>query len=126
MVVDIDAPDFTIIEMTDSNLKSVMVDRDDIAGKPLFSVFPDTKENNYTKANWVRDTLEKVITGNRMITTQENEPLRYDIPDKNGNFAARYWHIRCTPYFGSKGSLYAITVMGLDVTDMVANGLINI
>lgn len=117
LVVDIDAPNFTMIDATNSNLKSLgEYKREDLVGKPLFQLFPDTEKNSYTEANWVKEALEEVIETRSVVMT--TRPLRYDIPNQNGgSMEMRYWQIQCTPYFEAK-NLYAIYIFGMDVTDI--------
>jgi signal transduction histidine kinase len=112
--------DFTIIDASDSYLKATFTIRQEITGKPLFTVFPDNPdEPGATGENNLRTSLLRVITNKK---TDAMPIQKYDIPvpeKKGGGFEVRYWNPLNTPVFDHRKEVEYILHQVEDVTATV-------
>ena len=114
LIVEADAPRYTIRECTDAYLQVAGRDRS-IIGRPLFEEFPDNPADpgrdgvkNLTRS------LEAVIHTGRK---QELPLQRYDVQAAPGlPFEARYWKVSNTPVFDTEGRVVSIIHQVEDVT----------
>lgn len=79
---------FEIVEATNAYLSAVGRGRE-IIGRPLFEVFPDSRENRNEGVKKLKASFEKVI---RTKQSDEWDVQRYDTnPGDNQPFEIRYW-----------------------------------
>lgn len=113
-------PELEIIAASDAYLNATMTKRDQIAGRPLFEVFPDNPDD--PAADGVRNlraSLERVLmqrSGDAM-TLQ-----KYDIrrpAEEGGGFEERYWSPFNSPLLDADGNIRYIIHRVEDVTEFV-------
>src|SRR5467141_582911 len=114
------APDFTIKAVTDAYLLATMTNRENILGRGIFDVFPDTPDDpSATGVRNLRTSLQRVIQGK---TPDTMAVQKYDIrkpESEGGGFEERFWSPVNSPVFGSdKGVVYIIHRVE-DVTEFV-------
>jgi PAS domain S-box-containing protein len=102
-----DAPKFTIVAVTDDYLTTTFTKRNDIIGKGLFDIFTDSLQNE-------KATGKQNITNSLQHVIQYREPhqvidQRYDVynPAKN-NFEFRIWSLQSKPVLDAKGEVQYI------------------
>ena len=113
-----DAPQFTIVAVTDDYLSTTFTKRNDIIGKGLFDIFTDNPQNEKaTGKQNITHSLEHVI--------QYREPhqltdQRYDVynPAKN-NFEFRIWSLQSKPVLDAGGEVQYIIHSVEDRTDKI-------
>ncbi len=108
---------FTIVTANAAYLQATRTRNDDIAGRPLFEVFPDDPtEPGAEGATNLRARLRRVIETRQ----PETMPVqRYPIPDPDGGpgaFIERFWAARSSPVLDADGILRFIFHTVEDVT----------
>lgn len=117
IVFDIDDPIFTVIEENEAHAAVAMVKRENVIGRPLFEVFPDT--SNEYKATGVSQLLESI---RRVIKTGKPDVmprLNYDLKDHSGTLKTKYWSISHHPIHDANGVLCAVYQVTDDITEKV-------
>ena len=117
VLLDIDAPRFTIVAVTDEYLVLSNKKRASIMGKGLFEVFPpNPAETNFTGENNLSHSF------NTVINTKEPHQLpvqRYDIADKAGNFSKYHWRATNKPVLDKEGNILYILHTAQNITDTI-------
>lgn len=114
MVLD---PAFSIVAANDAYLQASMRKREDITGKNVFEVFPDSPEDkNATGVTTLKKSLEFVLQ-NKMQHTMQVQ--RYDIQRPNGSFEERSWMPYNKPVLNSSNEVVYIIHRVEDVTELV-------
>ena len=116
VVFEAKSPDFTILAASSEYQKVTDKNLDELIGKKLFDVFPDTstralktgKGDLQTSLETVIDTLQPDSTG----------VIRYDLADENGDLRVRYWQATHYPII-EDGVCRAIVQSTADVTEKV-------
>ena len=114
------APPFKIIDASDAYLHATLTVREDIAGRPLFEVFPDNPDDPH--ANGVRNlraSLEEVI---RTARPHAMAVQKYDIRRPaylGGNFEQRWWKPVNAPVLDGQGRVRLIVHRVDDATELV-------
>ena len=114
LLLDIDAPRFTILAATDEYLVATHTDRS-ILGRPVFDVFPDANPGNPAPSGVhnLRASLHKVLeTG----ATQRMAIQRYDVRRPDGRWDLRHWSPCNAPVAGGDGRPRWIIHQVRDVT----------
>ncbi|AQZ62237.1 hypothetical protein BKM31_12865 [[Actinomadura] parvosata subsp. kistnae] len=109
--------DFTIVTINQAYAEATMTDREAVAGRPMFEVFPDNPDD--PDADGVRNlrrSLQTVVDSGRPDALALQ---RYDIRTPEGEFVERYWSPVNTPVFADDGSVAFIVHRVQDVTDLV-------
>lgn len=110
------SPSFTMIAASDQYLKVTGKNRDQVIGKGLFEVFPDTSERAVeTGKGELQTSLEAVI---KLKEPDSTGIIRYDLANEAGNLEVRYWQATHYPII-EDGELVAIIQSTADVTDLV-------
>lgn len=110
-------PDLIIETATDNYLQATMTRREDIAGRPLFEVFPDNPEDrDATGVGNLRASLYRVL---RLKTADTMAVQKYDIRRPDGTFEERYWSPLNSPLLNERGEVEHIIHRVEDVTDLV-------
>jgi PAS domain S-box-containing protein len=111
------SPDFNIMEASDAYLQATLTNREELIGRNVFEVFPESQETHIEQgaANLKRSLLHVRNVGN-----SHTMPIqRYDIlKPKNlgGNFEERYWLPSNHPILDQAGELVYIVHQVIDVT----------
>jgi hypothetical protein len=120
LVLQPDAPTFSIVAVSNSYLRATMTRREDILGQGLFDVFPDNPADlNATGVSNLRASLLYVLAG-RVPHTMAIQ--KYDIrrPDsEGGGFEERYWSPINSPVLDAKGEVTFLLHRVEDVTEFV-------
>lgn len=112
-------PDLMIVDATDSYLTATMTAREDIVGRPLFSVFPDNPEDEHATGTLnLRASLARVrATGKSHVMALQ----RYDVPapENEERFIEKFWSPSNSPVLDSQGQLQYLIHQVEDVTEFV-------
>ncbi|MDR3418139.1 MAG: ATP-binding protein [Nevskia sp.] len=110
-------PDLTIVTASDAYLKATMTSREDIAGRPLFEVFPDNPDDPQASGvSNLRASLDRVLH----LRQPDAMPFqKYDVRRPDGTFEERYWSPLNSPVLGKDGRVEWIVHAVEDVTDLV-------
>src|SRR5687768_9543956 len=102
-----DAPNFTIIGATDSFLAISHTSREQIVGRPHFTIFPDNPTNEQsTGVVNLRASLDYVLKNKRMHRMADQ---RYDIFNPtSGDFEQKVWAPSNKPVLDSEGHILCI------------------
>jgi PAS domain S-box-containing protein len=115
VVIDIDVPTFTIVTANNAYLKVTDKKLEDIEGKSMFEVFPDTSELALkTGKGELQRSFEAVIATNQPDSTGV---IRYDIAGPSGELEVRYWQATHYPLF-KKNKLQYIVQSTADITEL--------
>lgn len=115
LLLNIDDPDFTVVEMTDAHSAMTGLSRDKVLLKPLFASFPDVSEK-YRKTG-VSDLLESFREVIRTKKPNTQPAFRYDIRSQGAKgFTERYWRNANYPIFDAKHRLRYILQVPTDAT----------
>ncbi len=115
LILSADAPDYTIIEVNNAYLEATTTKREQIIGKPVFTVFP--KNPSIQNAKNIEETIlsfEKAIRTKRPDTMRN---YRYDIPVAGTDqFLERYWTTVNTPVLDKNDDVQFIIHSPQDIT----------
>ncbi|GLZ31813.1 hypothetical protein Lesp02_40010 [Lentzea sp. NBRC 105346] len=109
---------FTIVTVNDAYARATMIDRDAVAGRPMFEVFPDNPE--LPGADGVHNLRRSLRT---VVETGRSDAMalqRYDIRAPDGQFVVRYWSPVNAPVLDERGQVKLIVHQVQDVTELVA------
>lgn len=110
------ASGFTMIAASDSYLSVTGKAREEVVGKGLFDVFPDTSERARTTGKGeLQTSLETVVTNKAPDSTGV---IRYDLKDDEGVLQVRYWQATHYPLI-KNGEVKAVLQSTADVTKLV-------
>jgi PAS domain S-box-containing protein len=110
------SPEYIMIAANEQYLKVTGRTADEVIGKSLFEVFPDTSEKALkTGKGDLQESLDRVIKLKQLDSTGI---IRYDLTDKDGKLEVRYWQATHYPVF-KDGKLVAIVQSTADVTELV-------
>jgi signal transduction histidine kinase len=112
-----DAPDYTIVAVSDAYARVTMNVREHILGKKLFEVFPDNPDDpGATGVRNLTASLQHVI---HFHEAHKMAIQKYDIPYPDGHgFEEKYWSPLNTPVLNNGKLLYIIHQVN-DVTEKV-------
>ncbi len=120
LVLAADAPQFTIVAVSNSYLRATMTERDEILGRGLFEVFTDNPDNpSATGVSNLRASLNTVLSTRAPDTMAVQ---KYDIrrpESEGGEFEERYWSPVNSPLLGKDGAPIYIIHRVDDVTEFV-------
>ncbi len=120
LVLDADAPHFTILAVSEAYLRATMTERHAIVGRGLFDVFPDNPDDpGATGTRNLRASLDRALAGR---TADAMAVQKYDIrrpASEGGGFEERYWSPVNSPVLGPDGGVAAIIHRVEDVTEFV-------
>jgi PAS domain-containing protein len=119
MVLQPNAPGFTILMISDELLHLTRLEREDVIGKSLFEVFPENEAAaTATGPSNLRASLENVIS---QKVVDHLPVLRYDVLNHDGIFEERYWRSMNKPVTGKTGEVDYIIHATIEVTDKIKN-----
>jgi PAS domain S-box-containing protein len=117
LVLEPDAPRYTIVAVSDAYARATMTSREEIVGRGLFEVFPDNSADlAATGVSNLLASLERVIR-HRALDAMALQ--KYDIrrpPEQGGGFEERWWSPANSPVFGPDGEITYIIHRVEDVT----------
>jgi PAS domain S-box-containing protein len=117
LVLEPDAPRYTIVAVSDAYARATMTRREEIIGRGLFEVFPDNSADlAATGVSNLRASLERVVQ-RRVLDAMALQ--KYDIrrpPEQGGGFEERWWSPANSPVFGPDGEIAYIIHRVEDVT----------
>ena len=99
-------PGLHIIGINEAYAKATMTAPADLRGQCLFDVFPDNPDDPL--ANGVANLYSSLTIAARHAEPHAMAIQRYDIRDRHGNFAERYWRPINTPLFDDNGVVLAL------------------
>ncbi|HZG99726.1 MAG TPA: PAS domain S-box protein, partial [Flavisolibacter sp.] len=112
-----DAPKFTIVAVSNDFLQTSGMTRDQVIGKSLFEVFPESPgDPNFTGEQNIKDSFAYII---HYKVPHEIPVQRYDIPNGDGTFLQRYWRASNAPVLNNTGEVLYIIHTATDITDQV-------
>ncbi|MEJ5963619.1 PAS domain S-box protein [Pedobacter immunditicola] len=115
LILSVATPDFTILDANNTYLQATNTKKEELIGKPVFTVFPKNTLDPESKN--IEQTLlsfEQVIQTRQPHTM---EKYRYDIPvPGEDQFIEKYWITVNTPIFDAKGDIQFIIHAPRDVT----------
>ena len=114
-----DTPVYTIISANKAYLQATFTKKENIIGKPVFIVFPDTPGIDTKRSKeLLLNLFEEAVLAKKTNQVQE---LRYDIPLNDGtdNFLERYWRVVNTPVLDDDGNVIQIINSVEDISDRV-------
>ena len=109
--------DLTISTVNKAYARATMIDRAQVAGRPLFEVFPDNPDDPTADGvSNLRASLNRVLETGRPDTM----PIqRYDVRGPGGTFEERYWTPINCPVLAEDGKVILIIHRAEDVTELV-------
>jgi PAS domain-containing protein len=107
-------PGLHIVDINAAYAKATMTRARDIAGRPLFEVFPDNPDD--PEADGVCNLLGSLATAAETRRAHAMAIQRYDIRDGEHRFVERYWRPVNTPLFDHEGRLLFLLHHVEDVT----------
>ncbi len=115
-----DAPRFTIVTANEAYLKHTSRDRDQLVGRGLFEAFPPNPDDPEAKEeHGLRDSLQQVIDTK---LPHEMGLLRYDIArpeEAGGGFVEKHWKALTMPVFDERGAIRFLIHRVEEKTDQV-------
>ncbi|MGZ3448485.1 MAG: PAS domain S-box protein [Polyangiales bacterium] len=120
LVVEPDAPRYTIVAVSDAYTRATLTKREEIVGRGLFDVFPDNPSDPATSA--VGNQAASLAEVIRTRKADRRAVQRHDIrrpPEEGGGFEERWWSPVNCPVFGPDGEITYIIHRVEDVTEFV-------
>jgi len=118
LIVDVDAPNFTILDVNNAYLNTTNAKRDAIIHKSVFEAFPDNPRDAASNNVALSAYSFSQVLKNKLPHTTSN--YRYDLPIPGTDlFEERYWTTTNTPVLDDDGQVISILHTPVDVTAMV-------
>ena len=115
IIFNVNDPDFTIIEENKAHATLAMTNRDDVIGKRVLDVFPDTSVEYIEKGNsQLLESFRRVIKTGRSDAMPQ---LDYPIKNESGELVHRTWRVVHWPLKNSEGRVTAVYQATVDITD---------
>ncbi len=116
-LLDVDAPDYTILATTYEYLQPSGKSKEEVVGKSLFEAFPPSPyDPDFTGTENLSASFQKVITRKQ---THQLPVQRYDIPNREGGFTEYYWQASNKPVLDAAGKVIYIIHTAEDITDRI-------
>jgi PAS domain S-box-containing protein len=121
MLLEPNAPQYTILGISDALLHIISKERQEIVGNGLFEIFPGNPAALPTDgpAN-LRASLQTVLHTKH---ADQLPRVRYDVPTTAGEFATRYWSAQNKPVLNSAGEVLYIIHSTQDIAEEVLTQL---
>jgi len=117
LVLDTNAPDFTILAANDAYLAATLTRPDNLIGRRMFDVFTDDPDRSGTHGS------EKLaLSLARVLATRQTDVMgrtRYDIVTPAGRFEPHWWDVSNAPMLDASGEVTAIIHQVHRVTDVL-------
>lgn len=113
VLVQNNAPRFTIMAATPAYLKQTGFSREAIIGKGVFDAFPVNTDPSYSGG-------EELLASYLHVANHKHEHFipvqRYDLMNEDGSFTEKYWRISNKPVFAPDGEVIFIIHTSEDIT----------
>ncbi|MGY2131927.1 PAS domain S-box protein [Hymenobacter sp. HD11105] len=117
MLIEPNAPQFTILGVSNDLLNITAKERHEVVGNPVFEVFP---ENPAALAATGPANLRASLRAVLLTKQPDQMPVgRYDVLNTAGEFEARYWSFHNKPVLNPAGEVLYIIHTTQDVTERV-------
>lgn len=117
MLIKPDAPDYTILAISDDLLQVTHLERPDVVGQNLFIVFPENQDlNAHTGLVNLKASLERVV---RQKSTDRISVLRYQLHQSGESVQETYWSVTNKPFLNQQNELEYIIYQATDITRQV-------
>lgn len=116
LILKADSPYYTIVDMNEAFLSEFKKEYADLAGKSLFSAFPENpaQTHSYSHAER-RKKLDSAVLSKKPVSLTD---YRFDVQlGTNSEFTERYWSCIYTPITGFDGRVAYIIASNTDVTE---------
>lgn len=111
------APDFTIVAVSNDFVRTTGVPRAELVGRGFFERFPGSPiDPEFTGEQNMRASLEYVLQHKQPHSLPQQ---RYDIPNADGSFTEKYWQPLNVPVLDAAGNLLYLIHTADDVTSLV-------
>ena len=114
LLVSANAPEFTVVELTDSYVGMLGVDRDSVVGKPYQEAFNTGSGDNTN----IQRALHAVVKTKK---PQIQQVFRHDLQDAQhpDMMLERYWQIALYPIFADDGRVSHVVQVSANATETV-------
>ncbi|HEY1024441.1 MAG TPA: ATP-binding protein [Sphingobacteriaceae bacterium] len=113
LLLEPDAPNFTVIDATDAYCQATYTEKDNIKGKHLFDVFPEKVESEDS----VDDLRRSLIHVLKSRKTDQMMVHKYAIRNpQTGTLEERFWTLLNIPLLNDEGHVCMIIHSAVDVT----------
>jgi len=121
LVMDIDAPYYTILDVNEAYLNATNSTRSELMGKPVFGAFPANPTDEVS-----RNIERTIFSFEQAIQTKKPHTManyRYDIPIRGTDeFEERWWTTTNTPILDEKGEVIYFIHSPENVTELYKLG----
>ena len=108
-----DAPQFTVVAVSDDFVKQSGISRDAIISKGLFETFPSNPGTPVVSP--LQLSFDWIIANKQTHSLQE----RYDMLDSNNRLVEKYWSVVNVPVLNESGELLYILHNSEDITESI-------
>lgn len=117
LVVAVDSPRFTIIDVNDAYLAATLQTRARLVGRGLFDAMPDNPDDfAATGVANLRASIERAIETKKPDCMPDQ---KYDISHPAGGFEVRWWEPVNAPILSKNGEVVAVIHHVIDATERV-------
>ncbi|WP_295667502.1 PAS domain S-box protein [uncultured Mucilaginibacter sp.] len=121
LVMDVDAPFYTILDVNEAYLNATNSTREELVGKSVFGAFPANPTDE------VSQNIERTIFSfEQAIQTKKSHTMynyRYDIPVRGtAQFEERWWTTTNTPILDERGEVVYFIHSPANVTELIKLG----
>ena len=118
LLIDIDAPSYTILDVNEAYLLATNTTREALVGKSVFGAFPASPSDEDAKN--IKMTINSFEQAIQTKTTHTMWDYRYDIPIRGTDeFEERYWTTSNTPVLDDDGNVSYLIHSPANVTELI-------
>jgi len=118
LLIDIDAPSYTILDVNDAYLTATNSTREALVGKSVFGAFPANPSDEEAKN--IKMTIFSFEEAIQTKTTHTMSDYRYDIPIRGTDeFEERYWTTSNTPVLDEYEKVSYLIHSPANVTELI-------
>lgn len=118
LLIDVDAPSYTILDVNDAYLLATNSTREALVGKSVFGAFPANPSDEEAKN--IKMTIDSFEQAIRTRKTHTMWDYRYDIPIRGTDkFEERYWTTSNTPVLDDEGNVSYLIHSPANVTELI-------
>ena len=119
LVMQPDAPRFTVSRVNDAYLAATQTTREGLIGRGIFEIFPDNVLDPTGHGMiGVRDSLERVLATR---SADQLPVLQFDVMGADGTVKQRWWRLINSPVLDERGEVEAIIHFATDITEQKQN-----
>ncbi|HSZ71304.1 MAG TPA: ATP-binding protein [Cytophagaceae bacterium] len=109
-------PELKIVAITDAHLAATFAKREEILGRYLFDVFPESPDDAGEGRTTLLNSLQMVL---QKKTVQDMPVIRYDVLKPDGTFQKKFWTASSKPLFNEQQEVQYILTHAQDVTERI-------